>query len=248
MNKRLQYQLTIYGLSAVVFVSVFAVGYKTFLKKSADTLSTTGNTVSNSASVIYTDQNNSQFSENSNAVDIKVVDGNVVLSSTIIGNRSVKDKDARVELIDSATAASVGTINFKYGSDNTATVNLASIANISADKAYFLRLTIPNFLPKKVQFQLGVNNAISLTNIAAGDIAGPPYNRNTDTYGPPDGVVNRYDNAYWKKMYFDFRDKGIFSTEANFNGDTKIDLRDYDMSYGSTCYNVNETDQETKCQ
>ena len=211
-------------LSLVMIVTVYTVGYFTFLRDRADLNPL--NLIETKATVTFNDSDGNSYANTSNTASVAKIDL-FNLSNTLQGKTNIPaGTTGKLAVVDPVTGSELGQVEFLY-QENLGKPDWTEIQGIDLSKSYDLALTIPNYLPKRV---LSVDLARSVAVDGGLFLAGDINN---------DGSINWFDYALWQRSY-GMRAVGNIN---DYNGDGLVDYLDFAIAYGSSNWNKNIANQ-----
>ena len=231
-EKRTKTQLIIVSCLAIILAAIFFFGIKSFLKKSANTISNNPNKLTTVASLTYGNADGNSATEQAQST-VTIVSPLKVKAELRGKNITDTKAELTVDFIDSASSQSVEKISTTPNGSNEFQADWTSKSNIDPSKTFDLRISSPGYLSRKLA-GISLLDTFEITDsgpLVAGDIN-------------QDHKISWDDYFVWKASY----GQNTPSNPSDFNGDGVVNYKDYAVSFGTHCYNATEANQDIQCQ
>lgn len=233
-------RLKLFALTFVLFIIgstiILFIGSKTFLKKKADQI-TSANLINLTATATYKDQSGNDQTDRSATATVRKVTALKINLQLQGDDKGIikKEKLFLASFIDPASEQIPLGDSLHVDQNGELTPDWTLNPKITPEtQSYDLEISAPGYLSKKILDAHIIDSSGSqeLGTMHPGDVNG-------------DGTINWQDYIEWKAKY----SQSVGSADpADFNGDGKIDFVDFAVSFGSSCYNATENNQDTQCQ
>jgi hypothetical protein len=227
LNKKLAYRLSLSLVLAIAVLGVVYLNFDRFFKKSAEILIPSLQT---QTSVSYLD--GSGVRRDGLANSPKLYKLALTRITADIKGRSDETKEVKIDYLDDESNKNLGSITTSLDQTGVVTPNWTNFPEVDPTTPVDIRISTAGFLARRVVgVLLGDGQSLNAGQLRPGDL-------------DQSGKIDYKDYIAWKAKY----GQKLAGDAADFNGDGKIDMYDFAVSFGSRCYNATENNQDSWCQ